>query len=561
MADNFTANAGAGGDTFAADDIAGVKFPRGKITLGADGVDGGDVSASNPLPVSGTFWQATQPVSADALPLPSNAAQETGGNLASIASSLSSRLPSLATSVPSQDASAQPVRPIGQEIICAGFSAVGSSVLDSTFNTPIVGTGVGYSQAAGSLAITAGTTTNAEFLARSVRSIRGAMRMRFTTILSQRVANNNFVVMLGDLVGETLSYTINSAVSVSVTLTAHGFTSQNVGQFCNIGGITGAAGVPGRYAIASIPDANTINFTVSGWPASGSGTCSVFGRNYIRFLFNGTTATAVYVDAQRNGWATGDTTAAINTTASPGTMLQAEFTGRDIFFSDSLRATSTTPNVTTRASRYENIPDSTIDLYAFIWSFNGTVAPTATTWTLGHLAIEDFPNLPVYLEGVRAQGLNNPLPVQIGSGTVTTVSTVSTLAAISAGTNAIGDVGIQYRASATGGATPASILSPATPAATSIKASAGRLISLVLVNSAATVRSVKFWNTAVGSVTLGTTAAIFEIDIPPSGLLQFQLPGGIGFATAITYAVTGAKGLTDNTAITANDVSGFATFA
>lgn len=95
MADNFTASPGAGGDTFAADDVGGVKFPRSKITLGADGVNGGDVSVSNPLPitgsvtasgtvsvsnmvaqgltdtqlratavpVSGTFWQATQPVS------------------------------------------------------------------------------------------------------------------------------------------------------------------------------------------------------------------------------------------------------------------------------------------------------------------------------------------------------------------------------------------------------------------------------------------------------------------------------------------------------------------
>lgn len=36
-------------------------------------------------PVSGTFWQATQPVSAVSLPLPTNAAQETGGNLATLA--------------------------------------------------------------------------------------------------------------------------------------------------------------------------------------------------------------------------------------------------------------------------------------------------------------------------------------------------------------------------------------------------------------------------------------------------------------------------------------------
>lgn len=58
MADNFVANAGAGGDTFAADDIGGVKFPRAKITLGADGVNDNDVSASNPLPVSGPLTDA-----------------------------------------------------------------------------------------------------------------------------------------------------------------------------------------------------------------------------------------------------------------------------------------------------------------------------------------------------------------------------------------------------------------------------------------------------------------------------------------------------------------------
>lgn len=54
MADNFTANPGADGDTFGADDIGGTKFPRSKIIIGDDGVNDGDVSAANPLPVTGT---------------------------------------------------------------------------------------------------------------------------------------------------------------------------------------------------------------------------------------------------------------------------------------------------------------------------------------------------------------------------------------------------------------------------------------------------------------------------------------------------------------------------
>lgn len=37
MADNFVANAGSGGSTFSADDLAGVLLPRVKVQVGADG--------------------------------------------------------------------------------------------------------------------------------------------------------------------------------------------------------------------------------------------------------------------------------------------------------------------------------------------------------------------------------------------------------------------------------------------------------------------------------------------------------------------------------------------
>lgn len=51
MADNKVADPGVGGATFATDDIGGVDYPRTKITLGADGVNDGDVSSANPMPV------------------------------------------------------------------------------------------------------------------------------------------------------------------------------------------------------------------------------------------------------------------------------------------------------------------------------------------------------------------------------------------------------------------------------------------------------------------------------------------------------------------------------
>jgi hypothetical protein len=341
-------------------------------------------------------------------------------------------VPELIFDTPIQTQGATPVRQVGQTVDGAGFSAVGSSVLDEFFfQPPIVGTGVTYNQAAGSLNILTGVTTNSEFLVRSVKSYRGSMRMRFSLIASQRIANSNLAVMLADLIGEGLSYTINSATSVTVDIPNHTFDATNVGQFVQMGGITGASGVPGRYAIASVVAGLSIDLTVAGFPASGSGACTLFGRNYIRNLVTGTTATAINVDAQRNGWATGDTVAAINTTASPGTIIQCELTGREVFWNDMLRASATAALSSSRASRYENIPDAEIELYVFIWNFNGTTAPASTTtFTLGHLSVESFPNNSIYLQGIRSVGTANALPTTITGGTLPTVTTVSTVSAV-----------------------------------------------------------------------------------------------------------------------------------
>ena len=135
----------------AADLIGGVHYQRVKIILGAEGVNDGDLSSSNGLPisgtitaitdpvavtgtfwqatqpisgsvsvsgtvaVSGTFWQATQPVSAASLPLPSGAstsAAQTTGNTS--LSSIDGKITACNT---------------GAVVLAAGSAAVGT-VLD-----------------------------------------------------------------------------------------------------------------------------------------------------------------------------------------------------------------------------------------------------------------------------------------------------------------------------------------------------------------------------------------------------------------------------------------------
>lgn len=70
----------------------------GTVDQGAGGLDPWLVSVDGPVAVTGTFWQATQPVSAASLPLPSGAAteskQDTGNtSLASIDTKLTNPLP------------------------------------------------------------------------------------------------------------------------------------------------------------------------------------------------------------------------------------------------------------------------------------------------------------------------------------------------------------------------------------------------------------------------------------------------------------------------------------
>lgn len=55
MADNTELNSMAGGDVVATDEIAGVKFQRNKLIIGADGVNDGDVAKTNPMPVYKAF--------------------------------------------------------------------------------------------------------------------------------------------------------------------------------------------------------------------------------------------------------------------------------------------------------------------------------------------------------------------------------------------------------------------------------------------------------------------------------------------------------------------------
>ena len=146
---------------------------------------------------------------------------------------------------------------------------------------------------------------------------------------------------------------------------------------------------------------------------------------------------------------------------------------------------------------------------------------------------------------------SHALPVQVMGGSSTAVLS----GAQAAGTNAIGDVGIQYRANATGGATIKHIVAAATTNATNTKASAGRVVGWNLVNTTASFQYVKLHNTA-GAPTAGS-GVVMTIAIPPNGVNAMPVGGGsIAFATGIAYTIVTGSADVDATATTLGSVVG-----
>ena len=399
------------------------------------------------------------------------------------------------------------------------------------------GAGMAVNQTAGNLVITTGTTVNSETVLRSNLAFKGSLLARYKAILSQRIANQTFRFELADLIGTGLAYTIGSATSVTVTFpTTNPFAANSVGQFVRLSTITGAAGIPGRYAIASVSGL-TVTFTVAGWPASGSGTLTLYGHNWLASEYSGASATSSSFDCQRRGWASGNTTATISTTASPGHIGQIAFDVLAASYSDALVASNTVYQWLNRATRLENIPDEDVSLHFFMVVQNGSTAPTSsTTLTVGFLQAEDQGRNKVRIASSDPVG-SHPQPVQIMGGTTTVTSTILPVTPTTTFTNSL-----------------------ATTNALLIKSTAGTLWSAVVSNTSAAARFLKFFN-LTGAPTVGTSVPVFTVPIPPGGtVLVNGGSNGIRFGTGISLAITGAAGDLDTTAIGAGDVKVATTF-
>lgn len=309
------------------------------------------------------------------------------------------------------------------------FSDVIAAGVDTNFDIKLQGAGQTVSQSAGNLNIASGTTVNAETILRSKDSFTGPITLRYLLTLSQRIANHNTFIELVDVVADSAAFNILSATSVAVTVDQATFdkigSSKNIGQSMYISGLTGT-GIPSQRGVIAAVAPNvtgtgqggTITFTVAGYPGTGSGTVYLYGYNTYRILYDGTTATNVKFDTQRNGWNSTDSTLTCQTTASPGHSGILDILDGQATYLDELVATSTGPVISQRGRRAATVPDTNIPLFIQIRVLNGTVAPASTTTsTIGFVTLEDYNPQQVVIEGVRPMGASSPLPVAVSNNT------------------------------------------------------------------------------------------------------------------------------------------------
>ena len=184
-----------------------------------------------------------------------------------------------------------------------------------------------------------------------------------------------------------------------------------------------------------------------------------------------------------------------------------------------------------------NIPDPEEEYFLQVRITNLGTAPASNTQViLGAVAVQDINELTVEITGGRGDSVGAKAIAVAGAVTATVSGGVSL----------------------SGSATQASSsshnkVSLASTNATVVKASVGSIYWMLLANTSAFWRYVKFFNKATAPVP-GTDVPAYTIAIPPNDTVAVANAVGMRFATGIGYSITALAADLDTTAVAAGDV-------
>lgn len=273
------------------------------------------------------------------------------------------------------------------------------------------------------------------------------------------------------------------------------------------------------------------------------------GTTFAQWLFDGATATAQKIGQAHVGISNPASPAAVTTTNSTAAQATYELDLRADGIEYNERVADAAGAATNRATRTRTIPEPGEEYYLQIRAVNGGVAPASnTTLSIDIILVQDVSKLVAEMSAGRA---TNAASRAIGAFIVNSVGVTLTSTLVNPPSTS---------ATTSPAHTPINVLTPTVTSAnaTNAKASVGKLTGFDLFSKAATVRYLKFYNTAT-LPTMGTTAAIFQIPLAPGR--NFMAPGSTGlaqFALGMAYAITEGPALNDNTVtnVAANDIVG-----
>lgn len=557
MADNVVLSAGtADGVTLAADDVGGVHYQRIKVSWGADN-SAVDASAANPLPVvqTGTLNVGT----VTAVTAISNALPAGDNNIGNV--DLASAIPAGTNNIGDVDVLTVPADPFGANADAASATGSISAKLRFIAGTGIPVTGNVTVVNAGTFAVQAAQsgTWNVRNQDGSGNALTSATRGSERALSVQVVdgSGNQVTSFSGSGTQSAISTNNSTTAALNAAATFTG-TADEITQYASI-----TVGVIASHASAT--DGLSLEQSSDGtnWDIIDTYTVpATTGKTF------GVQCTARYFRVRYTN----------------GGTLQTSFRLQTILHAVMPRATSQRPQ---DALSNENDFAQTS---AFLSGFNGTTWDRLRSVNTGYLGVTPHYAGTAASTGTGASGAQTQRVVTATDSTIGTVTTVSTVTNITnqghladdatftptttrvmmagffadeTATDSVdeGDGGAArmtldrkvitttYAHATAGGATPYYNLD-CDETEDAIKASAGKLFWIHVMNLSNAVRYIKFYNATVANVTVGTTTPVLSFPIPTmadtngAGFCLNFGDMGVTFDTAITVAAV--TGLADN---------------
>lgn len=529
-------------------------------------------------PVSGTFWQATQPISAASLPLPTGASTET--TLASLltttgatadaattgAGTVNAHLRSIAAALAgtltvtgggggvqfAEDAvhttgdlgtMALGVRKDTATALAGADGDYQPAIYDASGKlwvnvgtVPVTGTFWQATQpvSAASLPLPTGAATETT-LASLLTTLGATGDAAGTGAVSVNAHLRSIAAYLtGTLAVSAASLPLPAGASTEATLAA---VNTALGASADAASsTTGSLNAHLRSIAASVAAAltsnqGTANTAANAWPtkivdSAGTNVAKVGASGGVRVI---------------GGAPTGQSLAVTAATPVTGTGLDASEAGNATFFVKN----------TVAGTAYTGAPvivfeqsDDNVS-WAPLQVVRSDTGQVGSTWTLPAGAANASLAFDAGLEGVNWVRVRVTTAQTANGMTIVTNLGGMPFSPFVSGVN---------QAAAMGGWTTHKLISAATTNATSLKATPGQIGGWYIFNNAAAVRYVKLYNKA-SAPTVGTDVPVWVIGVPAGGAANMEFTNGLQFPVGIAYATTTGITDADATAVALSDLS------